>query len=106
MEFNFARVWHSLGLLHLAINGYQKVLGLGEKIQKENQRLVENHADGGGDDDTVMGEADAAPRDSSQEPRRFIEDFSSEAAYALQCIHVLSGDSKTAKGITDQWLVI
>lgn len=106
MEFNFARVWHSLGLLHLAINGYQRVLDLGKEIQEENQQLVENHAGDSGDNDMVMGEADTAPLYSTQESRRFVEDFSPEAAYALQCIHVLSGDSKTAKSVTDQWLIV
>lgn len=106
MEFNFARVWHGLGLLHLAVHGYQKVLDLGKEIQEEDQQLVENHAGDTDGNDVVMGETGTALDASTKGSKRFVEDFSSEAAYALQCIYVLSGDSKTAKGITDQWLIV
>lgn len=99
MEFNFARVWHGLGLLHLAVDGYKNVLDLGEKIRNEHQKLVKDNRDDL-DDNGAVNHA------SVQGSQRFVEDFSSEAAYALQCIHVLNGDSKTAKAITDQWLVV
>ena len=105
MEFNFARVWHSLGLLHLAVSGYQKVLSIGERIQ-ESQILIENRSGNMDGNDTIMGEADAVPQNSAHGSSRFVENFSSEAAYALQCINVLSGDPKTAKKITDQWLIV
>lgn len=93
MEFNFARVYHGLGLTHLAIEAYNKVLKLGDDIQKTAQQETEGP-------DVVMGEADHAP--SSQ----FVEDFSHEAAFALQTLHVLAGNAKLAKEVTDKWLVI
>jgi general transcription factor 3C polypeptide 3 (transcription factor C subunit 4) len=103
MEFNFARVWHSLGLAHLAVEGYNKVLKLGEQIQQEAQgNLAENASDGSGD--VVMGDTDQHESLLANPP--FVEDFTREAAYALQCIHVLSGDAKTAKAVTEQWLAI
>lgn len=97
MEFNFARVYHMLGLAHLAVEGYQRVLQLSEKIQLESQK-GRGHVTGEDGPDIVMGEADA------QQP--FIEDFSSEAAVALQNIYALSGDLQAAKDITEKWLVI
>ncbi|KAJ5758196.1 uncharacterized protein N7511_006890 [Penicillium nucicola] len=103
MEFNFARVWHSLGLAHLAIEGYKKVLKLGEQIQNEAQNQIgENISESGGD--VVMGGADQ--QESLPPTLPFVEDFSREAAYAMQCIYVLSGDVKTAQAVTEQWLVI
>lgn len=100
MEFNFARVWHTIGLSHLAVEGYNRVLELGVQIQQDHQTVVA--APTGADGDVVMGEADQA----STKAQPFVEDFSREAAYALQCLHVLSGDVETAKAITEKWLVI
>lgn len=93
MEFNFARVYHMLGLAHLAIEGYHRALDLGEQIQLESRKLP---GESGGD--VVMGEA------GQEAP--FIEDFSPEAAVALQNIYALSGDLKAAKEVTEKWLVI
>ncbi|KAJ5315021.1 hypothetical protein N7476_005328 [Penicillium atrosanguineum] len=93
MEFNFARVYHGLGLTHLAVEAYNKVLKLGDDIQRNAQQETDGN-------DVVMGEADQAP--SSQ----FVENFSHEAAFALQTLHVLAGNAKLAKEVTDRWLVI
>jgi len=80
MEFNFARVWHSLGLMHLAVEGYQRVLALGKQIL-------------------------AQPNGKCREGT-FVENFSSEAALALQTIYALGGDLIAAKKITEEWLVV
>jgi general transcription factor 3C polypeptide 3 (transcription factor C subunit 4) len=80
MEFNFARVWHSLGLMHLAVEGYQRVLTLGRQI---------------------LAQANGKRREGN-----FVEDFSSEAALALQTIYALGGDLIAAKKVTEEWLVI
>jgi general transcription factor 3C polypeptide 3 (transcription factor C subunit 4) len=80
MEFNFARVWHSLGLVHLAVEGYQRTLSLGELIQADSQRKSAEQA--------------------------FVEDFSTEAAMALQTIYALNGDPVAAREVTEKWLVI
>jgi general transcription factor 3C polypeptide 3 (transcription factor C subunit 4) len=98
MEFNFARVWHLLGLAHLAVEGYQRVLALGEQIQTEAQPLT-GPADGS---DIVMGDTDGAPQGGIP----FVEDFSREAAAALQNIFALSGDLESAREVTSRFLVI
>lgn len=92
MEFNFARTYHMLGLAHLAAEGYQRVLRLGEQIRESQERKPTR------DDDVEMGEADSQPS--------FVEDFSPEAAVALQNIYALGGDLKAAKEVTERWLVI
>ena len=97
MEFNFGRVYHMLGLAHLAVEGYHKALELGEQIRIESQK-ARGQVPGTDGVDIVMGEADV------QQP--FVEDFSSEAAVALQTIYAFSGDLKAAKDITEKWLVI
>lgn len=84
MEFNFARVWHMLGIAHLAVKGYERCLEISEVIQREEQ--------GGGKDEKIK--------------KRFVEDFGKEAAYALQVLYGASGDVVLAKRITERWLVI
>jgi general transcription factor 3C polypeptide 3 (transcription factor C subunit 4) len=83
MEFNFARVWHSLGLTHLAVEGYQRALAIGEQIQAEYER-----------------------RQAAGEEPGFMENFSGEAAMALQNIYALNGDLNAAKEVTEKYLVI
>ncbi|KAL4898256.1 hypothetical protein BDV59DRAFT_166523 [Aspergillus ambiguus] len=102
MEFNFARVYHTLSLAHLAVEGYQRVLGLGEQIRAEHQRSipisrVTKPAD---NDDESMPQAESGVEDT------FVEDFSLEAAMALQGIYALNGDFKSAQEVTTKWLVI
>ena len=104
MEFNCARVWHGLGLSHLAIEGYEKVLELGRLIQQERQQHVLKESTlTAGDTDVVMGGTDSA---ATPIPGYFVEDFSREAAYSLQCIHFLSGNQAAAMEVTNEWLVI
>ncbi|RDH14245.1 RNA polymerase III transcription factor TFIIIC subunit [Aspergillus niger ATCC 13496] len=97
MEFNFARVWHSLGIAHLAIEGYQLVLDLGAQIQAQSQQTIPHPKDGS---DVVMGDTGL----EAQAP--FVEDFSREAAVALQIIYALNGDYQSAQKVTAKWLVI
>ncbi|RAL09686.1 TPR-like protein [Aspergillus homomorphus CBS 101889] len=104
MEFNFARVWHTLGLAHLAAEGYHRVLEMGKQIQAQSKPdsrpspgLIKEH------DDVVMADASAG-NDEGAAP--FVEDFSREAAVALQNIYALSGDIRSAQQVTAQWLVI
>lgn len=100
MEFNFARVYHTLSLTHLAVNGYQRVLALGKEIQAKHEQAhpisrISRQTDG---EDQAMADADTE--------ETFVEDFSREAAMALQGIHALNGDLKSAQEVTSQWLVI
>jgi general transcription factor 3C polypeptide 3 (transcription factor C subunit 4) len=104
MEFNFARVYHSLGLAHLAVEGYERVLKLGEEIKLELHQQSLQTAAPATDGDVVMSDDDQETPSPTFSP--LIEDFSREAAYALQCIYALSGDPKTAKAVTEKWLII
>lgn len=81
-EFNLGRFWHQLGLIHLAIPAYEKVLRLSGDVQLEH---AENAV---ADDDTET------------------EDFAVEAAFALQKIFVAAGDDDAARAIGEEWLVL
>jgi general transcription factor 3C polypeptide 3 (transcription factor C subunit 4) len=107
MEFNFARVWHSLGLAHLAVEGYDRVLKIGEQIQQQaKQKSVQGPTSAKDGADVVMGDDGQPLKTPSPTGQPSVEDFSREAAYALQCIHVLSGNADTAKTLTEKWLVV
>ncbi|KAL1615193.1 transcription factor TFIIIC subunit tfc4 [Neofusicoccum ribis] len=80
-EFNVARVWHMLGLFHLALPAYERVLALRGRVRAE-------HAKGGPDE--VGG----------------WEDFSTDAAFAMQTILALTEDFQGARNLTNDWLVI
>ncbi|KAH8422545.1 tetratricopeptide repeat protein [Aspergillus melleus] len=102
MEFNFARVWHMLGLAHLAIEGYEKVLALSEERKMQTQTMQNGS-------DVIMTDAGLSQeRDQAQEQEKtpFEEDFAPEAAVALQNIYALSGDLISAQEVTAKYLVI
>jgi general transcription factor 3C polypeptide 3 (transcription factor C subunit 4) len=85
-EYNIARMWHNLGLIHLAMPAYEKVLELSGQVQEEwltNRASIEGI---GADDDA--------------------EDFAREAAFALQSIYAIDGNDEAANAITEEWLVI
>ncbi|KAL9085982.1 MAG: hypothetical protein Q9165_007344 [Trypethelium subeluteriae] len=75
-EFNMAKVWHLLGLNHMAIPRYQKCLALSKRVQEEGKGAEE------------------------------VEDFAREAAFALQNIFAMSGQLEEARAVTEEWLVI
>lgn len=79
-EFNVAMMWHSLGLYHLALPAYERCLQLSEQVQKEKI--------------TMSGELEV------------IEDFAAEAAFAIQTILAIGGDTEGARKITEEWLVL
>lgn len=99
MEFNFARVYQGLGLAHQAIEGYEKVLKIGQQIREQSQESA-------GDDDVVMTDADQPAQSVIQASSVFVEDFSQEAAYSLQCLHMMGGNEQAAMAVTNEWLVI
>ncbi|KAL4822051.1 hypothetical protein BDW67DRAFT_7101 [Aspergillus spinulosporus] len=128
MEFNFARVWHTLGLAHLAVEGYQRVLDLGKKIQAQSQakqfptpaqaangaQADDNDADISMPDvdsnvnidvnvDRATHSVEVKPQSQSQP---VVENFSREAAVALQQLYALNGDFQSAQAVTAAWLVI
>lgn len=77
-EYNVARMWHQLGLMHLAIPGYEKVLALSKEVQEECE---------------MEGKGD-------------IEDYAPEAAFALQGFYALVGNDEAANAIGEEWLVM
>ncbi|TKA32125.1 hypothetical protein B0A50_01373 [Salinomyces thailandicus] len=78
VEYNMAKTWHMLGLTHLAVPGYEKVLALSEDVR-----------------------ADRETKQTFEE-----DDFACEAAFALQQIFALAGNERAAQAITEQWLVL
>lgn len=78
-EFNMALIWQKMGLLHLATEGYEKVLALSERVQREGREGVSR------------GE--------------LLEDFAVDAAFALQNVLGMGGDVEGARRITERWLV-
>lgn len=103
MEFNFARVYHTLGLAHLAVEGYQRALNLGEQIQDEHRARLAHAEKGQGDMMEVHGASEAEDHSHGPVP---VENFSREAAVALQNIYALNGDFRAAREVTTKWLVI
>jgi general transcription factor 3C polypeptide 3 (transcription factor C subunit 4) len=93
MEFNFARVYQLLGLGHLAVQGYEKCLAIGEEIVASTRKQEQNGSQRGDS---------SSPPAPSQEP----ENFTQEAAYALQTVYALSGELGMAKQVTERWLVL
>lgn len=83
-EYNVARMWHYLGLTHLAVPAYEKVLALSEKVQAE-------------------AVAEATEEDNLEYA---VEDYATEAAFALQGIYALTGNLEAANVIGERWLVI
>jgi general transcription factor 3C polypeptide 3 (transcription factor C subunit 4) len=75
-EFNLGRLWHTVGLTHLAIPAYERCIALRKRVRDEQRA------------DWVA------------------EDFASEAAYAIQAILALAGDFKGARSVTEEILVI
>jgi general transcription factor 3C polypeptide 3 (transcription factor C subunit 4) len=80
-EFNMGRMWHVLGLQTQALEFYERCIALSDRVRQEA-------ADRCGDDNWE------------------IEDFASEAAFAVQTIYTLSGDFENAQRVTETALVI
>ncbi|KAL3472938.1 hypothetical protein BJX99DRAFT_272641 [Aspergillus californicus] len=109
MEFNFARVWHTLGLTHLAVEGYNRVLDLGKQIQANCPSTSMNNTGKDSDNDVPMTDIGVDPAIvgvATPSHSSFVEDFSREAAVGLQNLYVLNGDFQSAQAITASWLVI
>ena len=83
VDFNEARFWHMLGLSGIAAHTYKKALSKEPASQTGNPKSTEE----------ANGE-------------RSREDFTMETAFALQTIYAVSGDTETARQITEQWLVL
>ncbi|KAJ9647225.1 transcription factor TFIIIC subunit tfc4 [Coniosporium tulheliwenetii] len=80
-EFNVGRMWHTLGLNNLALQSYEKCLQLSDRVRKE-------------------------PRQAFDEAQEDVEDFATEAAYAIQNILAANEDFLDAREVTKKWLII
>ncbi|KAF1928805.1 TPR-like protein [Didymella exigua CBS 183.55] len=88
-EFNVGRVWHALGLGALAVPAYERCIQLSGAVRSEAQaRRSEDEVD-----------VDAAEQWGC-------EDFTTEAAYALQSIYAVSGNLAAARDVTRDALVL
>lgn len=96
-EYNTARMWHYLGLTHLAMPAYENVLGLSQQVQEEAKWI----ASAGQTDNRVSIQDDGTVKEDHQ-----IEDFAQEAAFALQGLYALVGNDEAARAVTEDWLVI
>ena len=100
-EFNEGRLWHLLGLLHLAVPAYERCLAVPLVLHDANVNAninehTEAEADVDGDIEMRMNEKEQ----EEQEP-----DFKREAAFALQNILAVGGDMQKARDIAEKWLV-
>ncbi|KAF1946740.1 TPR-like protein [Clathrospora elynae] len=80
-EFNVGRMWHGLGLMSLALPAYEKCIALSERVKQEAE-------------------------DRCQDGDWGYEDFSTEAAFAMQSIYAISGNFEGAREVTERLLVI
>lgn len=83
-EYNVSRMWHFLGLTHLAVPGYERCLELGAKVKEEALARLES-----GDDE----ELDA-------------EEMTQEAAFALAGICAMNDNNAAARALTEKYLTI
>lgn len=101
VEFNYGRVYHSLGLLHQAVPCYERALELGDQIE-----VLRRDQDSGSRKrkrDSLDGEENV---DMNSQDDIIAENFSPEAAVALQNIYALSGNIAGAQKVTEKYLII
>ena len=80
-EFNVGRVWHGLGLVTLALPAYERCIEMSEKVRSE-------------------------ARDQGSDGHWSCEDFSTEAAFAMQSIYAISSNIEGARKVTEEVPVI
>ncbi|KAH7378805.1 hypothetical protein BKA66DRAFT_571589 [Pyrenochaeta sp. MPI-SDFR-AT-0127] len=80
-EFNVGRMWHSLGLVTLALPSYERCIELSKRVRAEA-------ADQCSDGDWAH------------------EDFATEAAFSMQSIYAVSGNMESARKVTEDVLII
>ena len=81
-DFNLGRIWHLLGLISQAIPAYERCIELSKRVREE---VKQNPSP---DDDAC------------------VDDFATEAAFAIQTIYALSGNFEGARKVTQEALVI
>lgn len=98
IEFNRARCWHMLGMSDLAVRSYGKVLAM-QRGQKAGGRNETSPVIDGVDDNGGGGENEQQQSEPS-------EDYTMEAAYAIQTMYALSGNPTMARSVTEKYLVV
>lgn len=98
--FNRGRVFHSLGLTHLAVPAYERCLDLAAQIAAEREdTMVVDQEDCEGGDGADGGNGDALLNVDQEE-------FTQEAALALVGIFSLADNYAAARAVTEKWLVL
>ncbi|OAK95222.1 TPR-like protein [Phaeosphaeriaceae sp. SRC1lsM3a] len=80
-EYNFARIWHGLGLVSLAIPAYERCIAMSDRVKQEAE-------------------------DQCTDGSWSYEDFKYEAAFAIQSIYAISGNHDGARRVTENVLVL
>jgi general transcription factor 3C polypeptide 3 (transcription factor C subunit 4) len=80
-EFNFARIWHGLGLVSLALPAYERCIAMSVRVKQEAE-------------------------DRCTDGNWGYEDFKYEAAFAVQSIYAVSGNYEGARSVTESVLVL
>ncbi|KAM0717663.1 hypothetical protein Q7P37_007515 [Cladosporium fusiforme] len=118
-EFNVGRMWHVLGLTYLAVPAYERALALSEQVQadmehRSAQRIArleilatsKREREEAGSAPSLEEEAEADQLRHEEELGFGREDFSSEAACALQAVYVAVDNQRAAKEISEKYLVL
>lgn len=107
VEYNEGRFWQHLGLLHLALAAYERCLDVEEPTSGNPNMFDENAMDVDGSTNGVYPNEVHAQghKDVLEDINMGEADFKREAAFALQHIHALTGDTLGARRITQKWLV-
>ena len=119
-EFNVGRSFQMLGLVHLALPYYHKALEIGKEMRREwerqdREKLEQSRAQSTGEDAVMVDCPENSPSDSNfgentrkpdSEEENFREDFSVDAAYALQDLYASVGNLEQAQAIVDEYMVL
>ena len=92
VEFNFGRVYMTIGLSHLAVPRFERVLEMEE--QRRAKRIAAASA-------ATFCDEEKESNSVAEE-----ENYAQEAAYQLQSIWAISGQPKKAREVTEKWLVL
>ena len=118
-EYNVGRMWHILGLTYLAIPAYERAMALSEKVQldieiaRADRKARLEEIEKSQRDREEIGAA--ISRDEENEAAKLrdeeqhclgLEDFATEAAFALQAIYIAVGNQRAAQEIAEKWLVL
>ena len=118
-EYNVGRMWHVLGLTYLAIPAYERALSLSEKVQlgietaRAHRKARIEEIERSQCDREEIGASISQDEENEITKLRDeekhglgLEDFATEAAFALQAIYIAVGNQRAAQEIAEKWLVL